>query len=81
MPWTQKFRTITSPRQDLEFTWDGRTHVVPRGTHFVEELWPGEPELADIALSELGAGYRVTSEMTLCEVVPVVPEKPKKKKG
>ncbi len=49
-PGTKTARVIVNPSTDLEFPWSGMPHVLPQGTHIIEDLWPGQEELADVAL-------------------------------
>jgi hypothetical protein len=63
-PWIKTFRAISNPSGDLEFPWSGEQHTLPHGTHIVQQLWPGNEKLADVALEKFACtdGVKVVTE-------------------
>ena len=68
-PASKTFRVITNPSGPLEFPWSGEKHVLPPGTHIVENLWPGKEELADVCLEKFACAEGVKVLTTEFEVV------------
>ena len=68
-PGAKTFRVITNPAGPLEFAWGGEKHVLPPGTHIVENLWPGKEELADVALEKFSCTDGVKALNTEFEVI------------